>query len=70
MAPRPRRRHAADRRRFARHWRSFEAAEQAKLEWADWFNNRRPLKPIENIPPTEGEVNFYATPDTDPLPRD
>ena len=33
-------------------WRSFEAVEYATLEWVDWFNNRRLLEPIGNIPPT------------------
>src|SRR6476469_2871043 len=32
-------------------WRSFEAVEFATLEWVDWFNNRRLLEPIGNIPP-------------------
>ncbi len=41
-------------------WRSFEAVEYATLEWADWFNNRRLLESIGNIPPTETEANFYA----------
>ena len=36
-------------------WRSFEAVEYATLEWVDWFNNRRPLEPIGNIPPAEAE---------------
>ena len=31
-------------------WRSFEAVEFATLEWVDWFNNRRLLEPIGNIP--------------------
>ena len=31
-------------------WRSFEAVELATLEWVDWFNNRRLLEPIGNIP--------------------
>jgi putative transposase len=35
-------------------WRSFEAVEYATLEWVDWFNNRRLLEPIGNIPPAEG----------------
>ena len=34
-------------------WRSFEAVEFATLEWVDWFNNRRLLEPIGNIPPAE-----------------
>ena len=43
-----------------RPWRSFEAVEYATLEWVDWFNNRRLLEPIGNIPPAEAEANFYA----------
>lgn len=31
-------------------WRSFEAVEYATLEWVDWFNHRRLLEPIGNIP--------------------
>ena len=31
-------------------WRSFEAVEFATLEWVDWFNTRRLLEPIGNIP--------------------
>ncbi len=41
-------------------WRSFEAVEYATLEWVDWFNNRRLLEPIGNIPPAEAEANFYV----------
>lgn len=41
-------------------WRSFDAVEYATLEWLDWFNNRRLLEPIGNIPPAEAEANFYA----------
>jgi len=41
-------------------WRSLEAVEYATLEWVDWFNNRRLLEPIGNIPPTEAEVRYYA----------
>ncbi|HWK33740.1 MAG TPA: IS3 family transposase [Hyphomicrobium sp.] len=41
-------------------WRSFEGVEYATLEWVDWFNNRRLLEPIGNIPPAEAEANFYA----------
>ena len=42
-------------------WRSLEAVEYATLEWVDWFNNRRLLEPIGNIPPAEAEANYYAT---------
>ena len=41
-------------------WRSFEAVELATLEWVDWFNNRRLLEPIGNIPPAEAEAAYYA----------
>lgn len=41
-------------------WRSFEAVEFATLEWVDWFNNRRLLGPIGNIPPAEAEARYYA----------
>ncbi len=41
-------------------WRTFEAVEFANLEWVDWFNNRRLLEPIGNIPPAEAEAAYYA----------
>jgi putative transposase len=43
--------------------RSFEAVEFATLEWVDWFNNRRLLETIGNIPPAEAEQRHYAMPD-------
>lgn len=45
-------------------WRSFEAVEFATLEWVDWFNTRRLLAPIGNIPPAEAEARYYAMLDT------
>ncbi|MBN8633668.1 MAG: IS3 family transposase [Rhodobacterales bacterium] len=48
-------------------WRSFEAVEYATLEWVDWFNNRRLLEPIGNIPPAEAEANFYTALETEPM---
>lgn len=41
-------------------WRSLEAVEYATLEWVDWFNNRRLLETIGNIPPAEAEERYYA----------
>jgi putative transposase len=41
-------------------WRSLEDVEFATLEWVDWFNNRRLLEPIGNIPPAEAEARYYA----------
>jgi transposase InsO family protein len=48
-------------------WRSFEAVEYATLEWVYWFNNRRLLEPIGNIPPAEAEANFYAALETEAM---
>ena len=48
-------------------WRSLEAVEYATLEWVDWFNNRRLLEPIGNIPPAEAEANFYAALENEPM---
>jgi len=45
-------------------WRSFEAVEFATLEWVDWFNHRRLLEPIGNIPPAEAEERYYAMTET------
>ena len=41
-------------------WRSCEAVEIATLQWVDWFNHRRLLEPIGNIPPAEAEACYYA----------
>ena len=43
--------------------RLFRVAEFATLEWVDWFNNRRLLEPIGNIPPAGAEMPYYAQPD-------
>jgi putative transposase len=40
-------------------WRNLQAVEMATLEWVDWFNNRRLLGPIGNIPPAEAEAAYY-----------
>ncbi len=42
-------------------WRSLEAVEYAALEWVDWYNNRRLLEPIGNVPPAEAEARYYAS---------
>jgi transposase InsO family protein len=44
-------------------WRGAEAVEFATLEWVDWFNNRRLLEPIGNIPPAEAEARYHAQAD-------
>jgi putative transposase len=48
-------------------WRSFESVEYATLEWVEWFNNRRLLEPIGNIPPAEAEQRYYAMLDESPM---
>jgi transposase InsO family protein len=42
-------------------WRNLEAVEFATLEWVDWFDNRRLLEPIGNIPPVEFEEAYYRS---------
>ncbi len=39
-------------------WRNLEEVEYATLEWVDWFNNRRLLEPIGNVPPAEFEMQY------------
>jgi transposase InsO family protein len=41
-------------------WRSLEAVEFATLTWVDWFNNRRLLEPIGNVPPAEREREYHV----------
>jgi putative transposase len=41
-------------------WRPLEAVEYATLDWVDWYNNRRLLEPIGNMPPAEAETRYYA----------
>ena len=40
-------------------WKTIDEVEYATLEWVDWFNNRRLLEPIGNIPPAEYELKYY-----------
>jgi transposase InsO family protein len=40
-------------------WKSIEPVEYAILEWVDWFNHRRLLEPIGNIPPAECEQAYH-----------
>jgi len=39
-------------------WRDLETVEFATLEWVDWFNHRRLLGPIGNVPPAEFEEQY------------
>ena len=40
-------------------WRNVDAVEYATLEWVDWFNHRRLLEPIGNVPPAELESAYH-----------
>ena len=44
-------------------WRTREEVELATLDWVDWFNHRRLLEPIGNIPPAEAEADYYRSTD-------
>jgi len=39
-------------------WKNLDAVEYATLEWIDWFNHRRLLEPIGDIPPAELEADY------------
>ena len=40
-------------------WRTLDDVEFATCEWVDWFNHRRLLEPIGDIPPIELEQAYY-----------
>lgn len=43
-------------------WRNLQDVELATLDWIDWFNHKRLLAPIGNIPPAEAEAAYYQQP--------
>ena len=45
-------------------WRGVDQVEIKTLDWVDWFNNRRLLGPIGNIPPVEYEALYYQGQET------
>jgi putative transposase len=47
--------------------KSLEAVEYATLEWVDWFNNRRLLEVIGDVPPVELEQEYYAMMESVPV---
>ncbi|MFS1524512.1 integrase core domain-containing protein, partial [Microbulbifer sp. 2304DJ12-6] len=40
-------------------WKGLDEVERATLTWVDWFNHRRILRPIGDIPPAEYEKLYY-----------
>ena len=44
-------------------WKSFDAVEYAVAEWVEWFNTKRLLGPIGDIPPAEAEAAYWNAPE-------
>lgn len=40
-------------------WSNIDEVEYATLVWVNWYNNKRLLEPIGNIPPVEFEAAYY-----------
>lgn len=40
-------------------FKNLDDVEYATLEWTDWFNHRRLLELIGNIPPAELEADYW-----------
>ena len=40
-------------------WKGLDDVEFATLDWVSWYNERRLLEPIGDIPPTEFEQMYY-----------
>jgi transposase InsO family protein len=40
-------------------WRGLDDVERATLTWVEWFNNRRLLESIGDVPPAEFEIMYY-----------
>lgn len=41
-------------------WQRREDVEWVTLQWVDWYNNRRLMEPLRNIPPAEAEAAYYS----------
>jgi putative transposase len=44
-------------------WKGIDDVEYATLEWVDWFNHRRLLQPIGNVPPADLEAAYHRRED-------
>ena len=40
-------------------WRGLDDVEYATLEWVHWYNTKRLLESIGDVPPVEYERNYY-----------
>ena len=45
-------------------WKGIDDVEFGTLEWVDWFNHRRLLEPIGDVPPVEFEAAYRRKEDT------
>jgi transposase InsO family protein len=48
-------------------WRGLAAVEIATMDWVDWYNTRRLLGSIGDIPPVEAEANHHAALEATPM---
>lgn len=48
-------------------WRGLAAVEIATMDWVDWYNTRRLLGSIGDIPPAEAEANHHAALEATPM---
>ena len=44
-------------------WKNIDDVEFSTLKWVDWFNNRRLLEPIGDIPPADCEMLHWTETD-------
>ena len=49
-------------------WKGIDDVEYATLEWVDWFNHRRLMEPIGNVPPVEFEAAYHRKEDANYTP--
>jgi hypothetical protein len=42
-------------------WQCLDDVEFATLDWVGWYNDKRLLEPIEDIPPAEFEQMYYQS---------
>ena len=42
-------------------WKGLDDVERATLTWVAWFNHRKLLRPIGDVPPAEYEMRYYQT---------
>ena len=48
-------------------WRSLASVEVATMNWVDWYNNRRLLGSIGDMPPAEAEAKHHAALEATPM---